>query len=260
MGLGQTGTFEIWRFDGLVGAISTAETSLAFHAVSHTGSGGTGNTEGRLIRVIENSPPAVKITAPLPGASASVGQTVDLIAELADDTLGIGLSVALYLNGEAVDLFRYEDAEKRFAGSFGVQKASHTFAVPVVAEMLGTSLRFHLEAVDFHGLVSKSEELVLPVKADQPPNVAISNPVDGASFISGLPIEIRADATDDIHVQRVDFYVADRLAGSDTRYPYSFQYETLEGLAREQSLKIFAIAIDSRSQQARSADVFVTLG
>ena len=217
VGLRQTATFEIWRFDGLVEAISTSETSRAVHAVTHTGSGGQGNTEGRLIRIIENSPPAVKITAPVPGASASVGQTVDIIAELSDDTLGIGLSVALYLNGEAVDLLRYEDAEKRFSGSFGVQKASHTFAVPVVAEMLGTTLRFHLEAVDFHGLVSKSEELKLPVKADQPPNVAISNPVDGAHFVSGLPIEIRADATDDIHVQRVDFYVADRLAGSDTR-------------------------------------------
>jgi len=168
--------------------------------------------------------------------------------------------VALYQNGEAVDLFRYEDADQRFAGSFGVQKTGHTFAVPIVEEMLGTSLRLHLEAVDFHGLVSKSEELVLPVKADQPPNIAISNPVDGAHFVAGLPIEIRADATDDIRIQRVDFYVSDRLAGSDTRHPYGFQYETTAGLAQEQSLKIFAVAIDSRSQQARSADVFVTLG
>jgi len=260
IGPGQTATFEVWRLDGLVGAISTSETSAAFHAVTHTRSGGQGTTEARLIRIIENTPPAVQITAPVPGASASVGQTVDITAELADDTLALGMSVALYLNGEAVDLFRHEDADKRFAGSFGVQKTSHTFAFPVVEEMLGTSLRFHLEAVDFHGLVSKTEELVLPVKADQPPSVAVSNPVDGAHFVSGLPIDIRADATDDIRVQRVDFYVSDRLAGSDTRRPYGFQYETLDGLAQEQSLKIFAVAVDSRGQEARSADVFVTLG
>lgn len=57
VGEDQTATFEIWRFDGLVGAISTAETSLAMHAVTHTHSGGRGTTEARLIRVIENSPP-----------------------------------------------------------------------------------------------------------------------------------------------------------------------------------------------------------
>ncbi|MEJ2165964.1 MAG: Ig-like domain-containing protein, partial [Desulfobacterales bacterium] len=53
-GWGQERTFEIWRFDGIVDAVSTTETTRALHAVVHTASGGQSTTEARLIRVIEN--------------------------------------------------------------------------------------------------------------------------------------------------------------------------------------------------------------
>ena len=256
----ETRMFEVWRLDGAVPSISTAESSLAFHVVAHTRGGGEASTNERLIRVIENRPPAVTITSPGPGVSVSVGQTVNVDMEMADDALALGLSVDLLMNGEVVDQFHFENKGLGFAGGLDLQRAISSFKVTVGQEMLGTTLCLQLEAVDFHGLVSRSEEIKLPVRADQPPGVAIANPVEGAHFVSGLPIEIRADATDDVGVERVDFYVEDRLAGSDDRAPFSCQYETIKGLPVEQSLKIFAIAVDSRAQEGRSAEVFVTLG
>ena len=70
----------------------------------------------------------------------------------------------------------------------------------------------------------------------------------------------RVNASDDVQVARVDFYVEDRRVGSDVRAPFSFQYETVEGLQVEQPLRIYAVAADNRDQTTRSATVSVTLG
>ena len=48
LGFIEKKTYEIWRFDGVIGSISTAETSMSFYAVLHTRSGDEAKTEARV--------------------------------------------------------------------------------------------------------------------------------------------------------------------------------------------------------------------
>lgn len=56
------------------------------------------------------------------------------------------------------------------------------------------------------------------------PGITISNPLEGQS-VSG-PIEIKAEANDNVAVQKVDFYVDEVLVGEDNTYPYSYLWDT----------------------------------
>lgn len=63
-----------------------------------------------------------------------------------------------------------------------------------------------------------------PAPVDNPPTVSITSPLDGAT-VSGT-IEITADATDDVGVVQVDFYVGTTLIGTDTTSPYSVSWDS----------------------------------
>ncbi|MEJ2660091.1 MAG: Ig-like domain-containing protein, partial [Desulfobacteraceae bacterium] len=251
---------EIWSLDHIVKQVSTHETTRACHAVLHMRSGASGESEPRLFRVVENQPPSVKILSPQEGASFSAGQTARIEIELADDTLNVGTEVFLLLNGARNNSYFYQDNAVAEMITVGLQRTTHVFTLPVTEEMVGTTLSLQLVTTDFHGLISKSEVLKVPVKADEPPAVAISYPGDGTHFVSGLPLEIRAAATDDVGIAGVDFYVDDRLVGSDPLAPYAFFYDTPADLTVEQKLKLHAVATDGKGQTGKSADVFVTLG
>ena len=204
--------------------------------------------------------PTATITAPVDGASASVGQTLDVVAEVNDDTLFIGTDIILQINGAEIQRVHFQDAARRFDGGFDVQRTQQRFSVPIAKDLLGSVLNLRIQVVDHHGAVGFSKVVKIPVNEDQPPGVALSNPVSGSRFVAGLPIELRADATDDVHVARVDFYVNDALVGSDSREPFSLAYDTAPNIPREQVLRIHAVAFDSTGQQTSSPDVEVTLG
>ncbi|MBF0398160.1 MAG: hypothetical protein HQK78_15385, partial [Desulfobacterales bacterium] len=254
----KTGLFKIWRTEALLPSISTDETSSYFYALVNT-NGKQFKTDQRLIRVIKNTSPSILITSPVSGTPVSVGQDLNINVEMTDDTLPLGLNLSLLMNGKVFKEYVYEKKTDYFSGNFN-KKASYSFIVPIGSELLGTTITFQVEGKDFHGLISKSEEIKLSVKNDQPPNVAITNPVMGAHFVSGLPIEIRANANDDIGIKRIDFYVQDRLVGSSDKLPYFYQYQTPEGITTERSFKIFVKAIDTKDQETKSEDVLVTLG
>lgn len=263
-GLGKTQIhyFEIWRLDSKLGATSTAETSKAFHAVVHTSRGAKAATPSRLIRIFQNTPPAARITAPLSGGSVNVGQSIQLDSEFADDTLAMGLTAELMLNGQPLDQFSYDNDDQRYGSQFEVQKTRHSFQVPISEDLLGTTVRFRLKVSDIHGLQEQSAEVQLAVKGDQPPTIAVTSPANDELFVSGLPIQIRVAAIDDVRVDRVDFYVENRQVGSDSTPPFSLLYQTRTGLniLEPLPLKIHAVAIDSQGQETRSQEVVVTLG
>jgi hypothetical protein len=62
------------------------------------------------------------------------------------------------------------------------------------------------------------------VATDQPPSVFINN-VSDQQQISGF-VTVSATATDDVGIQKVEFYVDETLAGMDTSFPYQFVWDT----------------------------------
>ncbi|MCG8435138.1 MAG: Ig-like domain-containing protein, partial [Gammaproteobacteria bacterium] len=252
--------FEVWQLESNVEFIAT-ETTKAFFAIIHSENGGTRQTESRVVRVIKNTSPSVRIISPENGANVSIGETLRVKVEFSDDTLPVGVDVDLFLNDGLLERFEYRDTANRFAhDAISFKTASRTFTIPIIEDMLGETLSIRAEVVDFHEKISKSSRVRVIPRADQAPNVALSHPVSGASFIAGLPIELRAEATDDVKIERVDFYVDGRLIGSDSRAPYTAVHETVEGLTREQTLTMFAVAVDNKEQTDTSAEVQVTLG
>jgi len=251
--------FEIWKAKANTPNISTTETSVAAGAAIHSGNGGQELAPTKLIRVIENSAPIVKVLRPVEGAIATVGQDLKIDVEVTDETLSLGTVIQLFVDDQLVESRLYSNQEN-LNDSFSTQTTIETFSIPIIEEQIGSTLGIRFTVVDFNQVSNTSNLVRVPVKGDQPPTVAISNPVEGASFVSGLPVQLRAEATDDLGVKKVDFYVNSQLVGSDARAPYSFDYDTQEGIVNEQTLTIHAVVTDSNDQEAKSNIVNVILG
>ncbi|MCU7892546.1 MAG: hypothetical protein KZQ78_13400, partial [Candidatus Thiodiazotropha sp. (ex Ustalcina ferruginea)] len=249
----------MWRAQAETPHISTNETSVNIYAriYSH---GSHADSDAKLIRVLKNEQPIVNIISPIPGASATVGQQLDITVEAADDVLAAGTSITLSVNDEVVDNHFFQDVETRDSGSFIYQVHQHTFHLDIKNEWQGSSLNLKANAVDFHQATAQSEILRIPVKGDQVPTVAVSHPTEGTHLVSGLPVELRAQASDDLELSHISFYVNDNLVGTAHRAPYVFLYQTQENISGEQPLSIYAIAYDSSGQNSTSNLVNVTLG
>ncbi|MBU1171347.1 MAG: hypothetical protein KKD44_17450, partial [Proteobacteria bacterium] len=247
---------EVWRIDRVLPSISVNETSRSFYARVHGFNDGVEQTESRVFKIIKNMPPLIRFESPVEGTSVCEKQIIDLTAEVTDDALA-GMAIDLSVNGQVVDTFI---CKPNNSGSIDIKKESHIFNYRIGNETIGTTLKFQLTATDFQGLTATSEILTIPVRDDLPPNVSIVSPIEGAQFISGLPVEIRADAVDDVSIQRVDFFIDDSLVGSDSTFPFHCIHNTDKDFIGEKELVLKAKAIDSKNQETFSPAVHVTLG
>lgn len=89
----------------------------------------------------------------------------------------------------------------------------------------------------------------------QPPTTSITSPVNGAT-VSGT-VTISANASDNVGVTRVDFYVDGSLVGTDTTSPYSYAWNTTTYANGAHTL--FTRAFDAAGNSGTSATVNVTV-
>lgn len=87
------------------------------------------------------------------------------------------------------------------------------------------------------------------------PVVTISNPRNGDSFTVPASIQISADATDDVTVQKVAFYQGGQKIGEDTTAPYKFTWTG----AASGVYSITAIATDDEGISTTSSPVQITV-
>ncbi len=87
-----------------------------------------------------------------------------------------------------------------------------------------------------------------------PPTVTITDPADGAT-VSGI-VTISADASDDVGVSKVEFYVDNTLIGTDTSEPYSISWDSTT--VENGSYIIKAIAYDT-SGNTNSDQISITV-
>ena len=251
--------FEVWRLDSRVQPTGTDVTSRSVYAKVHTSSA-EASTTPEVYRVTRNRSPSVSIVAPTNQTGVAAGQTLPVTLSVSDDTLLAGTELKLMLDGEVVAEHRFFSEAAGLIDAFKIGSERLTVGVLISDELLATRPRLSAQVIDFHGRISSSLETELIVQGDDPPTVAVSHPVVGSSHISGQEIELRANASDDVGIQRVEFYIDGRFQGTDSAPPYSISYRTPAEVLVPRAQRVHAIAVDHRGQQTMSEVVQFTLG
>jgi len=100
------------------------------------------------------------------------------------------------------------------------------------------------------------DEVVASNPDNERPAVEITEPVNGALIQSPKLVTIKATATDNIRVSRVDFYIDGTLFISDNASPYEALWN-INKLAFTQSFTLTAAAVDPSNNRGTSAEVIV---
>ncbi|RLI76289.1 hypothetical protein DRP05_13160 [Archaeoglobales archaeon] len=189
------------------------------------------SAEDKITVHVKNSSPSVKIEQPSEGDKfiAAGSAEVNVIADTVDDT---GLkSISLYVDGSLKDIRNVEGAKYKYQHSLSLSPGKHTIKVL---------------ATDRYGKLGE-DSVNIEVVADKPPSVKISQPSDGQIFWTTdlATITIRALASDDVGISRVEFYDNDKLIVADNSPPYSATATLSVGVHT-----IKAVAYDTANQKA----------
>jgi hypothetical protein len=183
-----------------------------------------------------NALPTVSITSPATGTGFITGSTVNIAATAAD----AGGSIT---------------GVEFFAGSTSLGTDNTApYTATYTAATIGT---FNLTAVatDNEGATTTSSIVVINVQNNPAPNVAITAPTAGASFVTGDVVNITATATDNGSVTGVEFFVGTTSIGTDNTAPYTATYTT----ATTGTFSLTAVATDNLGLSATSAGVSITV-
>jgi len=180
--------------------------------------------------------PVVAIGSPVAGSKASGTVTVSASAT---DNVGVK-KVEFYLNGHLQS---------------SVLAAPYNFSWNTLNSPNG-AYTLVAKAYDAAGNVGQSAAVSVTVFNDKTaPAVAIGSPVAG-SKASGT-VTVSASATDNVGVQKVNFYLNGHLYHSATTAPYSFSWNTLN--SPNGSYTLVAKAFDAAGNVGQSAAVSVTV-
>ncbi|MCB1055051.1 MAG: hypothetical protein KDD11_06010 [Acidobacteria bacterium] len=148
----------------------------------------------------EGIAPSVAFTAPTEGTLVPEREWVQVAAEASDDIFV--QSVTFSVDGQAV--------REDFAAPYGVR-------IPVPAGV--SSLTVTAQARDAGGNVSSVAALELAVEPNSAPTAAILAPPEGLEVQIGEQVAAAVHATDDVGVDRVEFFVDGALVATDDRGP-----------------------------------------
>ncbi len=199
--------------------------------------GNVGNSQPVTVTVENDvTPPVVSLTAPSPGATV-----VGAVALSVDATDDRGVTRVDYFSSSGLIGSRY---------SWPFDSVWNTAAEPVGQNTL------RAVAYDAAGNVASSEAVVVTVSRDAtPPSVSITTPASGATLTG--TVTISANATDDLSVSKVEFFLDDTLLWSDTASPYSYSLNTRN--VANGSYTLIARATDSYGNVGTSTEVSVTI-
>ena len=187
------------------------------------------------LEILEDATPTVSLLSPTTGTSVTEG-TVLSVAVQASDDVSVS-SVELSVDGMA-----YESLGGR----------PYRFEVPV--PIGGTELAVSAVATDEVGQTATTGPVAVTIVPDQPPLVAIVDPLDGAEAVAGAQLTVVVAATDDVAVERVRLWVDGQALGEDTAPPYELLIRVPESAAE---FLITAEAFDTRGQTALSSETRV---
>lgn len=216
--------------------IPAGEHELSARAVDDAGATGVSSAVAISALASGNQPPAVAITAPSAGAVVPEGQALTITVE-ASDPDGTVAIVEIYADGE---LLAAPEAPPFTTDWGGAQPGMHTLTAVATDNEGGSSVS---------AAVQVSVETV-----NQPPEVALIEPADGASFEQGDSVLLQAEASDsDGSVARVVFYLNGVELAVDSDAPYSASWIDVQ----TGSYSLHAEAEDDSGALASSSPVAV---
>jgi hypothetical protein len=190
-----------------------------------------------------NQLPTVSISSPANGATVQVGQTV-VIAATAADPDGTVAQVTFFANGVAI--FNCVDSTAPYACVWQpTVQTTYNLTALVTDTKGGTTLSAPVSVTSI-------------VSNNQPPTASISSPTNGATFLVGATVPIKANASDaDGSVTKVTFF-ANGVAidgCDDTAAPYECNFTaTTAG-----TLNLTALATDNIGIATLSGAIAVTI-
>jgi hypothetical protein len=150
-----------------------------------------------------NAPPTVAVTSPTDASAFATPATITINAN-ASDSDGSVTQVDFYSDGTLIGT----DTTAPYSATYAnAPHGTHSLTA---------------RATDNRGATTTSSPVSITVH--DPPTVGITSPASGSIFVSGSPIAIEAEASDDGSVTRVDFMVDGNPIGTDATAPYSAGY------------------------------------
>ncbi|NQV13995.1 Ig-like domain-containing protein [bacterium] len=183
----------------------------------------------------DTTPPDVSISSPVDGAS--VQDTVTIKVLVADDT-GVD-SVEFFIDGDLLAV----DSDDPFEVSW------------ITNDFTNGQHTIQCRAVDEAGNAALSEIIAVTIVDTRPPDVSITNPVDGATVYETVIIE--ALVNDDTGVTSVEFFVDGELITTDTNEPFEGNWITNDYIDGDYT--IHCKAVDEAGNEALSDTLTVTV-
>ena len=207
--------------------------TLTATASDAAGNVGTSASVGVTVTVPDTTDPTVSITNPADGASVNVGPVT--ISADASDNVGV-TSVEFFVDGGSVGV----DATAPYSVVWTADAGPHTLTA-VASDANGNT--GSASAVNVTGVVPDTTD----------PTVSITSPADGAGLLAGA-VPVTADASDNVGVTSVEFFVDGTSIGTDSTAPYEVTW-TADGGGHT----LTATASDAAGNVGTSASVGVTV-
>ncbi len=219
----------------------------SIQAIAVDNSGNTGFSGPTTVRIVSGSvpdtlAPVIAIINPVSGATVS--GTVPVIPQVVEETKL--LKVEYYVDG----LLEHTSGE-----------SPYDFLWNVSGYINGSTHTIFARAFDENQNNSYSSSISVIVNSDvivdnTPPVAAILYPTTG-STVSGT-VDVMVNASDNVGVDSVDFYVDGNLRSSLSQEPWQFSWN-VSSLQNGSSHQIFVTAYDSSGNQATSPVITVTV-
>src|SRR5208283_2384382 len=180
-------TFTVTSFPFSYDWVNPSAGSYSIQAFAYDNSGARGQSASSPITVTQDAPPAVGLI-PTNGSSFITPITISVTATATSSSSTV-TNVSILINGNAVSS----------------SSSSYTYAW--VNPYAGTYTVWAV-ATDSHGVTASSATNQVTIAQDQPPSVVLTNPTNGATYLTPVTVQLAATATDpDDGVAYVDFVV-----------------------------------------------------
>ena len=208
--------------------VQTAIVALPIEAIA-TDVNGNQTSQSFTVDPVDLTPPDVTITSPLNGDIVSMGSTVSFNAHVVDN---VGVTRAdFYVDGNLI----FSDTSAPYATSF---------TAPTTPSPLD------LQVIGFDDAGNTSSDLISVILSDDtPPSVSLTAPSDGLTLIEGTAFNATANASDNIGVTAVEFFVGGSSIGIDNSAPYEVPFTVPNTLG---TVPVFARAFDAAGNAADS--------
>jgi hypothetical protein len=176
-----------------------------------------------------NNNPTVSISNPFTGQEFTIGEQLKIEVNAQDDDMQVD-SVSFFLDSIYIGL----DTSDPYEYNWTIDKR-------------GDSLNLTAVATDNFGAQTTSEAVWIKViGANSPPQVNIVSPIDSTVLTEGNTTAIIANASDDVSVDSVSFFLNGNKLGVDTASPFQINWDS-PALG---DYEIIVIATDNENVQA----------